>query len=181
MILETERLALRELVPADLDELHAVLGDAETMRYYPAPFDRGKTSGWIEWNIGSYREHGFGLWAVILKETGAFVGDCGITMQDIDGETLPELGYHIAKEHWNKGYASEAAGACMEFAFVALGLETLYTYTKHDNLPSRRVAEKIGMAFVKEFEKTVYGVPVREALYRLRRADSPLRSNGPGD
>ena len=65
------------------------------MQHYPAPFDEARTRRWIEWNLENYARYGFGLWAVVLKETGEFIGDCGITIQNIDGEKLPEIGYHI--------------------------------------------------------------------------------------
>lgn len=93
VILKTERLVLREFVPEDFEALYAILSDAETMRHYPKPFDEAKVRGWIEWNLENYRKYGFGLWAMELKETGEFLGDCGITMQTIDGEQLPEIGY----------------------------------------------------------------------------------------
>ena len=81
----------------DFDALYEIMSDAETMQHYPAPFDEARTVRWIEWNLENYARHGFGLWAVVLKETAEFIGDCGITIQNIDGEKLPEIGYHINK------------------------------------------------------------------------------------
>ena len=95
MVMETERLLLREYTPEDFDTLYEILSDPETMRHYPAPFDAERTKRWIDWNLENYEKYGFGLWAVVLKETGEFIGDCGITIQNIDGEMLPEIGYHI--------------------------------------------------------------------------------------
>lgn len=97
MVLETARLLLREYTLADIDVLFEILSDAETMQYYPKPYDEEMTKRWIEWNIQNYQKYGFGIWAVILKETGKFIGDCGMTIQSIDGELLPEIGYHIHK------------------------------------------------------------------------------------
>ena len=168
-IIETERLFLRKLELQDEAELASILCDPESMRYYPNVFSREQVAGWIEWNIENYRQYNHGLWAVILKKGNAFLGDCGITMQDIEGRKLPELGYHIKKEYCNQGFATEAAKACIEYAFTALGFDTLYTYTKSDNIPSMRVAEKNGMRFVKHFQKTVMGVTVDEVLYCIRR------------
>ena len=68
-------------------------------------------------------EIGFGLWAVILKEGNEFIGDCGITMQEVEGQSLPEIGYHIIKEYCRRGYASEAANACIDFAFTVKKME----------------------------------------------------------
>lgn len=164
-IIETDRLYLRELTIDDKAELVKILCDSESMKYYPDVFSLEKVENWITWNIDLYKKYNHGLWAVILKEDNIFLGDCGITIQDIDGENLPELGYHINKKYWNKGYATEAAKACMDYSFKSLGLKKIYTYTKSDNLPSIKVAEKNGMVFVKYFNKEVMGETVTEVLY----------------
>ena len=85
-MIETERLILREYTFDDFDALYEIVSDPETMQHYPAPFDEERTRGWITWNLENYEKYGFGLWAVVLKETGAFIGDCGISIQNIDGE-----------------------------------------------------------------------------------------------
>ena len=169
-VIETERLSLRELTMDDKADLAKILRDPESMKYYPSPFTEKQVEGWITWNIENYAKYKHGLWAVILKESDLFLGDCGITMQEIEGEHLPELGYRINKEHCNKGYATEAAKACLDYAFNVLKYDTIYTYTKSDNLPSMRVAEKNGMRFVKYFEKEVMGEKVKEVLYAIDRA-----------
>jgi RimJ/RimL family protein N-acetyltransferase len=170
-VLDTPRLRLRELLPTDKAELAQILCEPETMRYYPAPFTEQRVEEWIAWNIDNYRKHNHGLWAVILKEGNRFLGDCGITLQEIEEQRVPEIGYHIKKEFWGNGYATEAAKACIEYGFTRLGYTTLFTYTKHDNRPSIRVAEKNGMTFVRFFDKVVMGETVKEALYRLDRTD----------
>lgn len=98
MQLKTHRLILREYTMDDFDSLYQIMSDAETMLHYPAPFDEARTRRWIEWNLENYQKYGWGLWAVVLKETGEFIGDCGITLQNIDGQMLPEIGYHIQKK-----------------------------------------------------------------------------------
>ena len=117
IMLETQRLLLREYTSDDFDALYEIMSDAETMQHYPAPFDEARTRRWIEWNLENYAKYGFGLWAVVLKETGEFIGDCGITIQNIDGEMLPEIGYHIHKKYWRRGFAKEAARAVRDWAF----------------------------------------------------------------
>ena len=94
-MIETERLLLRRYTMDDFEALYGLLSDPETMQHYPAPYDEAGTKRWITWNLDNYEKYGFGLWAVVLKETGAFIGDCGVTIQKIDGELLPEIGYHI--------------------------------------------------------------------------------------
>ena len=155
MKMETDRLILRELTAVDLDGLHTILSDPESMQHYPNPFDLDKVKSWIAWNIKIYATYGFGLWAVILKENNQFIGDCGITMQNINGNREPEIGYHINKEYVNKGYATEAAQACMKYAFEVLGLDKLFSYMKYTNTPSQRVAIKNGMKLVMEYEDKV--------------------------
>lgn len=176
MNIESRRLLLRELRQSDLDDLSAVLCDEETMQYYPAPFSREKVKSWINWNIESYCRNGFALMAVIEKKSGRLIGDCGITLQDIEGETLPELGYHIHKEFWNEGYATEASALITEHAFDALKMRKLHTYTAKENKPSIRVAEKNGMHYVKSFQKTVMGSVVDEVLYELLCPKETVRS-----
>ena len=154
-MLETKRLILRELTYDDFESWYQILSDEETMQHYPAPFDEAKVRRWIQWNIDNYATYGFGLWAVILKETGEFIGDCGMTMQNIHGQMLPEIGYHIHKKHQRKGYAAEGAAECMRFAFEELELPKVYSYMKYTNEASYGVALKNGMQFVEEYSDPI--------------------------
>src|SRR5579872_3980760 len=95
LILETGRLLLREFQPSDGVALTAVLGDRETMRFYPAPFDQNGVAAWIERNRRRYQSDGFGLWAMVLKSSGEVVGDCGLVKQTVDGLDETEIGYHV--------------------------------------------------------------------------------------
>ena len=145
MELETRRLVLREMAPADLDGLLSVLGDPENMRYYPAPFDREQVRAWIRRNQERYRIFGFGLWAVVLKDTGRLIGDCGITMQQIRGSIRPEIGYHIHRAFQRRGYAREAAQACRDWGFSHTPFGVLYACMKWDNAASAATAASAGM------------------------------------
>ena len=98
MIIETERLYLREMTENDFDALYKVLADSDIMQHYPYTFDEARVRNWIQRNIERYRILGFGLWAVCLKETGEMIGDCGLTMQLINGQIRPEIGYHIRRD-----------------------------------------------------------------------------------
>jgi len=113
----TERLRLRELEIEDLDPLFEVLGDPVAMRYYPAPLDRDAVAAWIGWARQSYRENGFGLWAVLDRKDGRCIGDCGPMLQPVEDQLIPEVGYHIVPSEQGRGYATEAARACV--AWVA--------------------------------------------------------------
>lgn len=122
------------------------------MKYYPKVFDEEKVESWIQWNIENYSKYNHGLWAVILKEGEVFLGDCGITMQRIEDEVVPEIGFHIIKDYCNKGYATEAALACKEYAFETLNYSRVFSITSERNIPSQKVAQKIGMKFYKYFD-----------------------------
>ena len=150
-IIETRRLLLRELTLQDKASLADVLSDAEAMQFYTHALSDKELEEWIDWNLRNYSQYGFGLWAVVLKGSEKVIGDCGLTYQDIEGQKLPEIGYHIRKSFCNRGYAAEAARACIQYAFENLGLSRVYVYTDPNNLPSRRVAEKAGMTFIKTF------------------------------
>ena len=152
MMIETERLLLREYTPDDFDALYEILSDPETMAHYPAPYDRAGTQRWLDWCLDCYAKYGFGLWAVVLKETGEFIGDCGLSMQNIDGETLPEIGYHIHKKYWRQGFAKEAARAVRDWAFLNTGFDALYSYMNQSNVASWRTAMANGMRKVKEYK-----------------------------
>lgn len=151
-ILETERLFLREMTMGDFDALYAVLSDPEIMQHYPYSFDEERVRSWIERNMKRYTDDGFGLWAVCLKDTGEMIGDCGLTLQNIDGQMLPEIGYHIRRDQQRKGYAKEAAMAVRDWAFGNTEYPALYSYCKYTNVGSFKTAESIGMHFEKEYE-----------------------------
>ena len=144
-MLKTKRLILRNYTMDDFNSLFEIMSDPETMQHYSAPFDENRTKDWIIWNIENYKKYGFGLWAVILKETGEFIGDCGITIQNIDGELLPEIGYHINKKYWHQGFAKEAAKACRDWVFNNTEYNAIYSYMKYSNVASYSTAIAIGM------------------------------------
>lgn len=150
-MIETDRLVLREFTPDDFEALYEILSDPETMQHYPAPYDAERTKNWITWNLNNYKKYGFGLWAVVLKETGEFIGDCGISIQNIDGEMLPEIGYHIHKKYWRRGYAKEAAQAARDWLFRNTNYDIVYSYMKYTNVGSYSTAMANGMRKIKEY------------------------------
>jgi RimJ/RimL family protein N-acetyltransferase len=119
----TARLAFREMTPHDLDDMAALLSDPDVLRYHPHPKSREEVSAWIAWNRRLYHEHGFGLWLLTLRDTGEFVGDCGLTPQQLDGSTEIEVGYHGRTAFQGRGLATEAASACRDFARDVLKVE----------------------------------------------------------
>lgn len=143
MIVRTDRLILRELILDDVDGLLEVLGDPVAMEHYPAPKTRSETESWIRWARESYERNGFGLWAIERASDGAFLGDCGPMLQPVDGEQVPEVGYHIIRPEWGRGYATEAAIACRDLVLGRLGFGRVVSIVAPENLASRRVAEKV--------------------------------------
>jgi RimJ/RimL family protein N-acetyltransferase len=144
-VLETARLRLREFAESDVDALLAVLGDPVAMQYYPTPFNRKEVEEWIERNRDRYKREGYGLWAMLLRETNEVIGDCGCFLRDIDGRNDIEIGYHVRRDLWGNSYAPEAAQACMQYAFTQLGVDRVISLIRPENMQSIRVAEKNGL------------------------------------
>jgi RimJ/RimL family protein N-acetyltransferase len=165
-ITQSERLILREMTPADFDALYAVLADSDIMQHYPYTFDEQRVRNWIDRNIERYKIFGFGLWAVVLKETGEMIGDCGLTMQHINGQIKPEIGYHIRKDCQRKSYGSEAARACRDWTFKNTPFNIVYSYMKYTNIPSASTAVANGMRLADEFEDEVNTITKVYAITR---------------
>ena len=151
MVIETEHLLLREMRENDFDALYRVLADSDIMQHYSYTFDDAKVRGWINRNIERYKIWGFGLWAVCLKDTGEMIGDCGLTMQLINGQIKPEIGYHIRADKQRKGYAKEAAIAVRDWTFNNTPFNIVYSYMKYTNEPSAKTAISYGCKQVDEF------------------------------
>jgi [ribosomal protein S5]-alanine N-acetyltransferase len=169
--LETRRLRIRPLAAHDLDALSRVLGDIETMSFYPRAFTRAEVREWIERNRRRYEEEGLGLWALELSATGECVGDCGPVRQVVDGREEIELGWHVNRRLWGRGLAPEAAAACRDHCFSELAINRLIALVRPVNVPSRRVAEKIGMKVDKE---TFWG-NYQHLVYSVHRHDDTDR------
>lgn len=152
IILETPRLRLRRLIPEDLDALWALYRDPEVTRFIPdAPRTRDAAREELEWfQHGHPRRPELGLWATIHKESGQFIGRCGLLPWTIDGQAEVEVAYALAKVYWGQGLATEAARAIAQYAFERLGLTRLICLVDQENAASSGVARRIGMTFEKE-------------------------------
>ena len=164
-IIECDRFYLREYQESDYQDLSAIYQDAENMVYFGAPYDERMMNRLMSWTFDNYKKYGFGFWAIIDKESGAFIGDCGLSMQNIDGEMLPEIGYHINKKYHNMHYATEAAKLVKDYIFKMYNFEALFGYTVKENIASIKVMQNNGMTFVKEFIKDNENYVV----YRVKR------------
>jgi RimJ/RimL family protein N-acetyltransferase len=144
VIATTARLVLREIDAADRDALHRVYGDPVVMAHYPAAFSPDDTAAWIRrLATDSYARDGFGLWAVVVAATGDLVGDCGLTRQTTPYGREAELGYHLRRDVWGRGYATEAARAVLAHGFGPLGLPRIVSIVAPDNRASRAVAARV--------------------------------------
>jgi RimJ/RimL family protein N-acetyltransferase len=154
--LETKRLILRPMLETDLDALLLIFTDPRVMAAFDHPlFTREQMEGWLQRNLDHQDEFGYGLFSVLLKETGEFIGDCGLEQMEDQGAA--ELGYDFRSEYWNQGYATEAACAVRDYAFRDLKLPRLISLIRVGNLSSKRVAEKVGMTLAEEFIR--FGIP----------------------
>ena len=168
VILDTKRLILREMNDNDFDCLKKIISDPETMKYYFKPFDDEGVWRWINWCKASYQEKGFGLWAVVLKETGEMIGDCGVSMQIIDDEQKPEIGYHLRKDYHRQGFGKEMTRAVKNYFFTHFDYDEVYSYMDENNLPSYKTAEANGMTF-QHIYVTQYGERCR--VYKITRKE----------
>jgi [ribosomal protein S5]-alanine N-acetyltransferase len=152
--LETPRLWLRLMKPDDLEPLLAIFADPKVMAAFDAlPFDRVQMLQWVQRNLDHQASHGYGLFSVILKSNRLLIGDCGLELIEMDGHVIAELGYDFRSDYWYQGYATEAAMAVRDYAFGQILLPRLASIIRVGNISSRRVAEKIGMGYVREITR----------------------------
>ena len=180
IVIETQRLQLREMTPADRPALCRILQDSEVMYAYNGPFSDEEVDEWLERQLARYRQYGYGLWAVVLKATGEMIGQCGLTLQQWNGREMLEVGYLFQRSYWHQGYATEAARACMDYAFGTLNSPIVCSIIRDNNLPSQQVALRNGMTrrpgvMVKHYRGA--GMPhwlfVRPRTIRTVRYQSP--------
>jgi len=149
IILETPRLLLRHLVMDDLDALFALYSDPEIRRYFPDGVKNYEdTREELEWFLNGHPEHPrLGLWATVHKETGKFIGRCGLLPWEIDSRLEIEVAYLLDKKFWHQGLATEAATGILAYAFDTLNLSRIICLMHPDNMASQRVAQRVGMIF----------------------------------
>jgi RimJ/RimL family protein N-acetyltransferase len=168
IILETERLILREITLGDFDALFEIWSDPEAMRLFPRTLDRQAMREWIDRNQIRYDQCGYGLWAVVLPAERRLIGDCGLVTQEVDGAEELEVGYHFNRQFWRKGFATEAARACMEYAFNHLSRRRIISMIRPENTPSCLVAERNGL----RVEKQVFWRGYQHSVYVIERDEN---------
>lgn len=152
VVLETERLTLRELTRADLPFVAEMVGDAETMRFYPHRFMPLEARHWLQKQLDRYARHGHGLWLVVERATGKRVGQVGLALQEVGDQMEPEIGWLTHRDHWRRGFATEAGRGVRDYAFTTMGLPRVISLIRPENEPSRGVAAKVGMSVERDVE-----------------------------
>jgi [ribosomal protein S5]-alanine N-acetyltransferase len=165
--LETARLILRPMLETDIDALLRIFTDVKVMAAFNHdPFTREQMARWLQRNLDDQNQYGYGLFSVILKESGELIGDCGLEQMEVEGVRVAELGYDFRSDYWNQGFATEAACAVRDYAFDILQLPQLISLIRVGNLASKRVAEKVGMTLAEEFTR----YEIRYWKYSIKRS-----------
>ena len=169
-MIETKRLIIREMVQSDYDALCGILCDEEVMRAaYESAFNLEEAQNWLNRHLKRYEEYGFGLWAVALKETNEMIGQCGLTMQGWREKEILEIGFLFQKAYWHKGYATEAAIACKEYAFSVLNANRVYSIIRDRNIAAQKVAVRNGMTIIDKDTKNFRNIDMEFFLYSVER------------
>ena len=171
-ILETQRLLLREMTQADYPALAEILQDRVAMFAYEHAFSDEETQTWQDRMRERYAKDGFGLWAVVCKETGEMIGQCGLTWQNYEGERVLEIGYLFQRKHWKKGYAIEAARACKHYAFETLHVNEVFSIIRDNNVASMNVAIRNGMTIRGTFIKHYHGIDMPHFAFSVRKDEA---------
>jgi RimJ/RimL family protein N-acetyltransferase len=164
-VISTERFDLREMTAGDLPFVAEMVGDTETMRFYPHRFTPLEARRWLDRQLERYSRDGHGLWLVVERESGRRVGQVGLALQDLDGTREPEIGWLIHRRFWRRGFATEAGRGVRDHAFGSLGLERVISLIRPINEPSQGVARKVGMDAERETDFHGY----RHLVYAVRR------------
>jgi RimJ/RimL family protein N-acetyltransferase len=176
-ILETERLRMRWWKQEDREPFARMNADARVMEFFPKTLTREESDATADWIESSFAKHGFGLYALELRETGEFIGFTGLAVPAFDAPFMPcvEVGWRVAFDHWGRGLATEAARAALRHGFEELGLTEIVAFTVPANERSRMVMEKIGMTRDPKADFDHPRIPEgsalrRHILYRVRNS-----------
>lgn len=174
----TERLLLRRWQDGDREPFRRLNADPQVMEFLPGPLPPVAADRLILRMESHFKRYGFGLWAAELRENRALLGFIGLSVPRFEAPFMPavEIGWRLAAGYWGRGLATEGAGAALRYGFLEAGLERIVSFTVPGNMRSRRVMEKLGMAYDPkgDFDHPALppGHPLRRhLLYRLDRAE----------
>lgn len=175
-IFESSRLGFRMWKESDRELFAKMNANEEVMRYFPKPLDTKESDGFLDRILEHFKQNGYGLWAVELKDTKEFIGFIGFLIATFEAEFTPcvEIGWRLDNKYWNKGYVTEGAKACLEYGFNNLGLDSIYSFTAEINIPSQNVMKKICLMKVGEFEhpRVEDGNPLKpHVLYKIDKKE----------
>ncbi|WP_334081450.1 GNAT family N-acetyltransferase, partial [Helicobacter typhlonius] len=172
-VCESERVFLRPYTQADFAALHKTVSDKETMYAWGQGFSKKQSQEWLDKQLAHYQQYGFGIWAIIEKQSGAIIGNAGLNHTEISlkGKTqkIVEIGYLLHRNFWGKGYGSEVARMCVKYGFETLGLEEVYCLIKEDNKASIKVAKMLEMELIGKHIKNYKGKELPHCVFRLEK------------
>jgi len=174
-IIETKRLVLRRWRDADREPFAELNGDPETLVFFPSTLTRAESDAFVDRIEARFEDHGYGLWALEVRQTGEFIGFTGFAPMPENvpgGPDGTEIGWRLARTAWHHGYATEAARGALDVAFAGVGLPEVWSFTSVLNTPSRAVMRRIGMTEVARFEhpRVPDGSPIKpHVMYHLAR------------
>jgi len=171
IVIETERLILRELTLEDEAATRAIVCDEQTMQQFNGAWSEEENLAAIEKQLRGYSKNGYGRWAVVLKETGVLIGTCGLQWCDTDRDSVLEIGYMFNRAYWGNGYAAEAAIACKRYAFNVLNVDEVFSLIRDSNLSSMNVAIRNGMLVRRQFTKHYKGVDMPHYVFSAKRIE----------
>lgn len=169
MLLETERLLLRPMCKDDFYDLKSLLQDSKVMYAYEHPFSEQECIEWFNNQLNRYKQEGYGLLGVFLKEDNTFIGQAGITKQNVNDNIVDEIGYLLKKEYWKKGYATECAIHLKQYGFNILNLKNIYSIIRDNNISSQNVAKRNNMKHIKTIVKHYYNMDMPHYVYCISK------------
>jgi RimJ/RimL family protein N-acetyltransferase len=155
-MIETNRLILRMMREENFADLLRIFTDKKVLKSFNLEsFSQQQMQNWMDRNLNHQKKYGYGLYSVFLKSNQELIGDCGLEHTEFEGKPCVEIGYDFLSKYWNQGYATEAAGAIKDYAIEKLQIDSgeMCSFIRIKNKASQRVAEKIGMLKLKEYEK----------------------------
>lgn len=164
-ILQSERLGFRKITKDDFVSLCSILQDIDVMYAWEHAFTNEEVNEWIEKNLTRYKNEGFSYFAIIEKQSGAFIGVMGPLIENINRIAHIGIAYILSKQYWNLGFAFEGANACLQYAFNELQANQVIAQIRPNNLSSRKLAEKLGMQITGEYVKHYRGKDMPHLIY----------------
>ncbi len=151
-VFTTERLTIREILPTDYDFIQSMLDNTEVMEHFPTSIADGGAHEWMNRQYSRYAAYGHGMWTLERTSDGEPIGQAGLMRRELSGVEEIEIAYLLHRPFWGKGYATEAARGCVKYGLEVLRGKRIFALISAANLPSRAVADRLGMTHIGETE-----------------------------